>query len=211
MKRWIAGVAVLALLVGATSVQGAIIAQDLGTGAPPATLGGYSMTAFAPDNRPLNQNVNSVPSPLGGSVGFSIPLNHLRIGQGWATWSHGYTGDVYWTLGARAVTLTMPALTGAFYLYAEPNPFALHTITVTADDGTQLTVQVQGYAGANGYGFYATGGTTIVSLAVASPTADFAVGEFGIAAVPEPASIAVWSLLGGLGLIVGWRRRRRAA
>jgi len=30
-------------------------------------------------------------------------------------------------------------------------------------------------------------------------------------AVPEPASIAVWSLLGGLGLIVGWRRRRRAA
>ena len=29
--------------------------------------------------------------------------------------------------------------------------------------------------------------------------------------IPEPASIAIWSLLGGLGLIVGWRRRRRAA
>ena len=31
-------------------------------------------------------------SPNGGSVGFSVPLTHNEIGNGWATWSHGYTG-----------------------------------------------------------------------------------------------------------------------
>jgi len=32
-----------------------------------------------------------------------------------------------------------------------------------------------------------------------------------IAIVPEPASIVVWSLLGALGVLAGWHRRRRAA
>jgi hypothetical protein len=30
-------------------------------------------------------------------------------------------------------------------------------------------------------------------------------------ATPEPASLAIWSLLGGVGLVVGWRRRHRTA
>lgn len=38
-----------------------------------------------------------------------------------------------------SLTLTMSDPTGAFYLYAEPNPFSFFDITVTADDGTSLT------------------------------------------------------------------------
>ena len=35
--------------------------------------------------------------------------------------------------------------------------------------------------------------------------------EFEGAYVPEPTTFAIWSLLGTLGIVVGWRRRRRAA
>jgi Ca2+-binding RTX toxin-like protein len=151
-----------------------------GTGPPPPTLGGYPMTPFPPDARPLFQNVSGVPSPLGGTVGFSPVLNHRRIGNGWATWSHGYTGDVYYTNGALSATLTMPANTLAFYLYAEPNPFAVINITATANDGTTSgPVPVNGAAGAQYFGFYATNGQTLASITVTSTT-DFAVGEFGI-------------------------------
>jgi hypothetical protein len=31
---------------------------------------------------------------------------------------------------------------------------------------------------------------------------------FLLSPVPEPATIVIWSLLGGLGIAVGWRRKR---
>ncbi len=53
-----------------------------------------------------------------------------------------------------------------------------------------------------------------VVLAAASAMA-FAQGDYQIGAqdvltmVPEPGSIAVWSLLGVVGLAAGWKRRKR--
>lgn len=151
-----------------------------GSGAPPATLGPYTMSPFGIDSRTLGVNETNVPDPA-GTITFSTPLTHMRVGTSWATWSHGYTGDVYYG-GGGSVTLTMPQNTGAFYFYAEPNPFAIFNITATTQDGTTSgPISVDGYAGARYFGFYGSGGATIATIFVSSAI-DFAVGEFGISA-----------------------------
>lgn len=171
---------------GAASAAGTItFSSGPGTGAPPATLGPYTMTPFAADPQGDGAVVGSVETPKGTSVTFSPALYHTRIGSGWATWSNGYRGDVYWTYGATSATLTMPASTSAFYLYAEPNPFSVLTMTATAQDGTTSgPVAVDGYAGARYFGFYGTGGAKIESITVSS-SVDFAIGEFGISGKPK--------------------------
>ncbi len=154
-----------------------------GTGAPPSTLGSCSMAAFAPDTRPLGTAVSSVATPVGGSVTFSVPLVHQRVGQGWATWSNHYTGDVYVITNTSPVTLTLPSNTFAFYFYAEPDIFNLFTVTATAQDGTSSgAVSVQGDSGAKYFGFYTTlSSNPILSVAVSTTdTTGMAIGEFGI-------------------------------
>jgi hypothetical protein len=152
-----------------------------GTAAPPSGLGPYIMTPFPFDGG--SGLVSSAPSPLGGSVGFAPALDQRQIGFGWATWSHGYLGDVYVTDG-NSVTLTMPPDTGAFYLYVEPNFFGEFVFEAVANDGTTSgPISVEGFAGAAYFGFYAAGGA-LNSITVTNSDAGaggFAVGEFGIA------------------------------
>jgi photosystem II stability/assembly factor-like uncharacterized protein len=164
---------------------------SVGSAAPPPTLGGHPMTAFGPDPSPLYTDVTSVAGPCSapGSISFSSPLIHMAVGSGWATWSHGYIGDVYYTNGALSVTITMPPDTCALHFYAEPNPFAVHTFTVTADDGSSTSFQASGSAGAAYCGVF---GEAIASITVTSDV-DFAIGEFGLACVCEP----VWLPLHG--------------
>jgi hypothetical protein len=160
-----------------------------GTNAPPATLGGYTMTPFGLDPQPVcpvgGFIVTGVTDPA-GTIGFSQPLSHDRIGGCWATWSHGYTGDVYDNASSAdptSTTMTLPAGTKAFYFYAEPNAFDLFNVTATAQDGTSSgPIPVQGNSGAQYFGFYGTGDATIASVTVTAPAdaGGFAVGEFGI-------------------------------
>jgi hypothetical protein len=195
------------VLLAATMAQAAPIIVDLGTGAPPATVGGLPMTAFGPDGSAVFTVLGSLPSPLGGSLGFTGTVDHRVIGGGWATWSHGYAGDVYYTQGATSLTFTMPAGTTAFYFYAEPNPFAVHDMTASSG-GVSLTKGVDGSGGAGGWGFYDVAGLGAITI---SSDVDFAVGEFGISntgggPVPEPGSSL---LLLGMGL-AGLALRKRA-
>jgi hypothetical protein len=225
MCKRILGVAFVFLFLAVGQLQAAITAVSLGTGAPPSTLGGSPMTAFPVDSQasPDGTYVNSVASPLGGDVGFSTQLVEFPpVPNGWLTWSNGYSGNIYaqQTLDPTSsyyvdVTLTLPAGTTAFYLYAEPQLWDFYTITATANDGTILSQSPNGDAGAEGYGFY---GSDLATITIdADPNAwGYAVGEFGISnsapsAIPEPGTLIVWSLLGGFAIAAGWRRRKRAA
>ena len=143
------------------------------------------MTAFAPDARPLLTDVTTVPGPTGDLV-FSTPASHRRIGAGWSTWSHGYTGDVYFTNGATSITMTMPAETSAFYFYAEPDTQSVFNFTATAQDGTTSgSIGVDGLGGAKYFGFYGVNDMRIETITVSSTDA-FAVGEFGICKFEPP-------------------------
>jgi hypothetical protein len=159
-----------------------------GSAPPPATLGPYTMTAFGLDPQPINDGAVTGVSDPAGTLAFTPPLNHSRVGNGWSTWSHGYTGDVYWTPSGGPITITLPAGTRAFYVYAEPNTFALFDVTATAQDGTTSgPVQVQGEGGAKYFGFYATGTPNIASISVTTTdTSGLGVGEFGIAPAAAP-------------------------
>jgi hypothetical protein len=200
MKSFVA----VAFFAFAGVANAAIVGVNVGTGAPPAFLGTYAISALPLDGRADFSTVSDAPGspPLSGDVTFSSPATLYTVGASWSTWSHGYTGRVYYP-GTTSVTLGLPASTGAFLFYAEPNPFALWDITATADDGTFITTSVDGAGGANGFGFYGTGGTSLASITVSSAV-DFGVGEFYGARVPEPATLTVLAL-GALMLIRRWR------
>jgi hypothetical protein len=190
----------------AGSAHSAIDGLLLGTDAPPPALLGVPMTPFPPDPTPIFTDVSSVASPLGGALLFSFPLSHRMIEQGWATWSHGYMGDVYYAQGASSVSMTLPAQTGAFYLYVETGAFQLaeFTVTATTTGGSVLSLvdDIHGFHGASGFGFVATGGDSLATISVSTPFQSFAIGEFGIAAVPG----AGGALLLPLMLLHGRRR-----
>ncbi|WP_375690755.1 VPLPA-CTERM sorting domain-containing protein [Pseudooceanicola sp. LIPI14-2-Ac024] len=212
IKTSLAAVAVTAFTTFSLTqaANAAVTGVDLGTGAPPSSLGGYDMTAFDDDTRANFTNVTDVASPLGGSLGFSNTVSLREIGSSWATWSHGYTGDVYFN-DSSSLTLIMPAETVAFYFYAESNSFSTFEFTVTELGGESITTSILGDGGANGFGFFGTAGSLISSITITteSGASGFAVGEFGVAtaAVPLPATALL--LVGGLGAIAGTRRRKQ--
>jgi len=153
-----------------------------GTGAPPAKLGPDTITEFGPDAQPLDELTSGVDGPA-GEVDFAPDLEHLRVGDGWTTWSNGYTGDVYFSDNgdvATSITLTLPVGTKAFYLYAEPADFADFTVQAVAQNGTSSgPVTVNGDARARYFGFYAVNGYRLQTITI-SCSEDFAIGEFGI-------------------------------
>jgi hypothetical protein len=179
-----------------------ILIVDLGTSAPPARLAGKLMTPFD-DTRECGGSVATVPSPLGGDLTFDAAMSHRTAATAvepcqWSTWSHGYTGDVYFDNpefdgDATTATMMLPSGTTAFYFYAEPNVFDEFIFTVTTSDGETFEassgeVPIHGKGGARGFGFHAAT-TTIATITVTTSegAGGFAVGEFAIASSPpEP-------------------------
>jgi hypothetical protein len=198
---------IMSLTILASIGKAGMVGVTGGTASPSASLGPYTMMPFPTDTQSAGYTpVSSVESPLGGFVVFDSPLLHAVTPEEWLKWSHDYNGDVYYTASDRSITLTMPEGTSAFYFYAQPNSFSLHAISANASDGIEISQDVEGYQGASYYGFYGTEGSMISSITVTCETADFAIGEFGIASIPAPSGIC----LGCIGMnFFMWLRRRR--
>ena len=149
------------------------------------------MTPFAVDTRAVGTSVSRmVTENAAGTVQFSPTLRqHYRVGNGWATWSHGYTGSVYFSGEASGgsdprIELSLPSNTNAyaFRVYAEPNTFGNFSVEATASDGTSSEpVRIEGRSGARYFGSPAPPGAKLTSITVtASDPRGFAIGEFSI-------------------------------
>lgn len=179
------------------------------------------MTAFAADPVADGTTVSTAPGPGGRNLSFNPSLVKLTVPGTWNNWSNGYTSTVY-AVDGTTVTVSLPGLTRAFYLYSEANDFETIDITVTSNSGASLTQTVTTPDGAEGFGIFTDGDDTIATITVAAPSAGdgFAIGEFGIfsgagiaaAAVPtlNPATLLLLALLLlGCGVYVQRRQHRR--
>lgn len=180
---------------------------DPGTGAPPGTLGGYSMAAFMDDPSPEGTLLTELSPPPGfpgsGNLVFDRELEHFKVGSTWDTWSHGYTGSVYYDAYSE-LEMTLPLGTLAFSLYIEPNLKDLFAFKV-ASGVEEVTLSINGDAGARYVGFYTDNPAEVLeTIWVYQTTEDadgFAVGEFMISAtVPESGWGVLELLLGACSL-----------
>ena len=207
------------LFVGSISTASAGVVLDLSpsNGVPPATLGPYQMTLF-----PLNDSdpppgslVTSVSSPLGGSVGFSSGLQHLRTDPSggynvWnpsVNWGNGYNGDVYYAnpITGFPLGVQLPPGTKGFYFYIQPQPIVGFTnhgflFTVFGADGISpvlsTSFNLDQTKDAQYVGIFSdTPSDGVGRLAIQNPSG-YAIGEFGIAVVPEPGTLTVLGMMG---------------
>ncbi|MBV8220928.1 MAG: PEP-CTERM sorting domain-containing protein [Solirubrobacterales bacterium] len=137
--------------------------------------------------------------------GVSVAVDEVvhSIGDGWNTWCCGYVGQVLSDYESTSVPFTLNTPVDGFGFFAEPDPYAVLSITLTLSDGGSLTQPVDGYGGAS---FFGWAGRDVTGFTVSSATA-FAVGDFFSANVPEPSTWAM-ALLGFAGLgFAGYRKR----
>jgi len=159
---------------GTTTIAGGWTAFEAASGQAMTVL-----TCACADFAPLI----SIATPCDAAVGLGLSPTHEKrtVGASWGTWSHGYTGEIYWTLGSTTALYTMPPSTDAFDCYIEPNPFAPQSFTVTgtADNGDMavlMLASVSGASGATHFGFWVDAPCNLSTISVSS-TADFAIGE----------------------------------
>lgn len=188
-----------------------VTAVSLGTGNPPATLGGYTMTAYDPGS-------------IGGQTYYEYEVagngeGALHPGEGvWHTWGQTYTGNVYASYppaGATSsgtLTLTLSGTTEAVDFYEEPNTYSDFSMTATDSSGASVTTTINGFYGSAGVGFFedVAGGPYLSSITVTcTDDTGFAIGEFGIdggtltgqVGVPDSGSTLAFMALGLCGML----------
>ncbi len=171
----------LVALIAPVSAMATVTYVNLGTTAPVGSLGTYAMTSYDMTAQAAivdGTAITTIPGAPFGSLDVSPGATKQTVPASWATWSHGYTGPVFW-IHANTGTLSLPPGTGAFEFYAEPDSFGTMTITATTDTGaTSGPISVVGDAGATGFGFFASSGENIASIKIETTDSDFSVGEF---------------------------------
>ncbi len=182
----------------------------VGGGPPPAVLGGYTMTPFPNfDGGPDREFVESVPSPLGGSLRFNRALNRRTPGVSWPGWApHSWIGNVYLNPVpfplSEPIEVTLPPETRAFYIYGHGDAGGDDRIRATSQTGETITELTTAFVGARGFGFYVTEPDEVLThVRMSVEISRLAIGEFGIA-IPEPATAGL--VLGGAAFL-----RRRGA
>ena len=191
--------AAIAVTVGAGTAAAAnplvVAVTSPGTATPPNFLGPYFMRSL-PTTDP---NVSEFSTTCGLDVISWVPCANLRyIGSGWATWSHGYTGSVYFLQGAGDIaTINLPSNTNAFSFDIESNnfnptaPATAFTFVVDASGSgapgttTAVTVAPNGTSSARYVGFYSKAPSKANLIQALKITClggcnGFAVGEFKI-------------------------------
>jgi len=148
----------------------------------------------------IYQDVLSIDIPeYGGSLDFDSAHSLRHIGQGWGTWSHGYTGEVFYNMGKYFTGYNLNVEGAyAFDAYVEPNCFIDprqddYLVTAYGSMGSEVTIgfQAHGAYGANHFGFYAVD-EAILRIEIES-TCDWAIGEMRIAA-PAPGTAMLLAL-----------------
>jgi hypothetical protein len=171
-----------------------------------ATVGTYAETTNfgVPDSTPISGFTTTDGVPV------SVNETAVSIGDGWATWSGGYTGQILADYSSTSVTYALGAAVKGFGLFVEPDPYSVYDITLTTSDGQSLTQAVNGYAGAAFFGWTGSG---VTSFTLSSAT-DFGAGDVFSAAggVPEPATWAMMLMgFGAMGAGLRGARRRQTA
>jgi hypothetical protein len=203
--------AVLGTLLMSANAEAAVAVFETRAAWEAAVGGPFTETATFP-GIPVFTSVNSLTLDGGTSLTFGSAVNKRTIGIGWASWSGGYTGDVFFSNGATSVAAGISPI-DAFGLELEPNPQQVITMSLILNDGSvvtqEITQDVDGDAGAKFFGWVGAG---IVSFTMSAAT-DFAFGRFVEAEVdtgtniPEPGSLLL--LIGGLGVLGAAARRRQ--
>ena len=194
-----AGAIAVTVGAGAAAAANPLVVANVapGIGTPLSTLGGYPMRSLPTDN--LGAPEFSTFCAL--DVISWLPCASARmIGSGWATWSHGYGGFVYFlssTAQGDIATINLPWNTNAFSFDIESNnfnptaPATQFTYVVDASGSgapgitTAVTVAPNGSSNARYVGFYSKApskANLIQSLKITclGKCNGFAIGEFKI-------------------------------
>lgn len=202
-------VVLLAATLAAAPAGASVVFVNLGTAAPPSTVGTFAVTPYdlTPQGGIPDMTIVSVipGSPIPPDTTTSFRVQKRTVGESWTSWSHGYAGPVFYTVPLDPpLTLTI-APAKAFYVYVEPaafgRPFAVTVVTNAG--GSSGPVFVDAVGGATGFAFYTTAGESITSVTIdADPNAEgFAFAELGLgihgAGTPSPTPTAAPTFDGG--------------
>jgi len=184
------------LLATSFTANADILFHNLGTAAPPATVGGHAMTAFdLPPQAAIAEyaSVSGIPgNPAGPAVMVASAMHKYTLGYSWGThaWPGSYLGPAFFSSWENnSVTLTLPPNTHAFYFYLQNNSDGNPADTVTVTANSEVTsgpvLLNTGFwepnVGANGFAFYSTNGEAITTITIQTTnTSGFAIANFGI-------------------------------